>query len=120
MASLLERLGGRDGLAVVIAGLVARIRTDARLLSRCAGVARLRHERHLTEYFVDLLDPVPQPAVTVRAPRRPPADAAAVEIFLGHLADTLTAAGVSTRLGEEVVGAVARVREDLTWSEIFG
>lgn len=120
MASLLERLGGQDGVAVVIAGLVSRIRADARLTSRCARVARLRHEKHLSEYFAAVLDEPPRLPCAPRPPRGPPPDPAAIEIFFGHLAATLAAAGVSSALSHEVVQAMARVRDDLTWTEIFG
>ena len=120
MASLLERLGGRDGVAVVIAGLVGRIRADPRLIGRCAGVARLRHEQHLAEYVGAILEGVPRQAFAFRAPRGRPPDAAAIELFLDHLADTLVAAGVSSRLSDDVVRAVTRACDDLTWDEIFG
>lgn len=118
MASLLEQLGGTDALAVVVAGLVARLRADPRLASKLDGLACARHETHMVDYFAALLD-------NDRGPQGAP-DTSVIrslfrtgevkyDDFLRYLADTLSAAGVGDLLSHQVVRQIACGRWGLVW-----
>jgi hypothetical protein len=116
MASLLDRLGGSDGLAVVIGGLVARLYADARFTKRLDGIARMRHQADMVDCFAVLLDgdhalPVERQLAMVLLGLQ--LDGVEVEAFLGYLAETLAAAGVGGALNREVVAQIAVVRRSL-------
>jgi len=55
MPSLLEDLGGRDGIEIVVAGLYERLLADPDLRGYFDGASRLRLEARLVEFFCALL-----------------------------------------------------------------
>ena len=101
MSSLLERLGGRDGLTVVVAGLVARLEADPRLAGRL-----VRCEAELVDAFAALLGGGRAPPGALRWSW---SEQAAV---LACLIDTLSAAGVGCSLRQEVVCQIACVSSE--------
>jgi hypothetical protein len=99
MASLLDQLGGREGLTVVVAGLVARLAA-----APPAGATRGRYEAILVEQLAarlaggDTLEPI------------------AADVGAGVIAEclraTLTAAGVGNALSAAVLQCVLGHRGD--------
>jgi len=110
MQSLLERLGGRDGLTVVVAGLVTRLAADPSLAGKLAGIPRVRCEACLVDYLAAALlgesCALDGERLIERARDMTCAERAAVVV---HLFETLSAAGVGSSLSQEVVLRLAGV-----------
>lgn len=104
MASLLDQLGGRDGLTVVVAGLVARLAAAPDHAGRWDDADRARDEASLVDALAAALDGASPLPATGRAAR------IASATFVACLIETLAAAGVGSALSREVVVRVARVR----------
>lgn len=113
MPSLLAKLGGRDAIELVVAGLCERVMSDPHLLVFFRDVSRARYEMRLADYLCALLDGRPA-AWKGRDLSSVHADLAIrtsdFARFVAHLAATLAAADVPTALGDQVLTAVGSVR----------
>lgn len=120
MQSLLEVLGGRDALEVVVVGLCERVWHDPALAPRFRDVARSRYEGRLVAYLQALFGDRMASwrgrelgAVHAELAIRD----AEFDSFVNHLAATLAAAGVSPPLIAALTTRVASVRADIVTAE---
>jgi hemoglobin len=115
--TLLEELGGRDALELVVAGFHERVLGDPRLVPFFRGVSRARLVGRQHEYFAAVLgapssDETEGALGAMLRPAHAPLgiDDDQFDATLGHLIETLHAAGVARPLVRRVVDRVARLR----------
>jgi hemoglobin len=114
--SLLDEIGGRDAVEVVVAGFYERVLADERLKPFFRGVSMARLQAMQVDVFCAVLAGRPQDyrgrdVRTAHAGLRiADADFDAVAT---HLVATLHAAGVADALIERVVGLVAPLRGEI-------
>ncbi len=116
MRSLLDELGGRDAMEVVVVGLCERVVTDRHLAPYFRDVARPRYEARLVDYLCALL--ADRPAAwqgrhlgAVHAELS--IGDAEFDRFVALLEATLAAAGVSAPLVARVHRRIDAVRAEI-------
>ena len=110
MDNLLERLGGRDGLAIVVSGLVARLSADPRLANKFDRHTRAHQEEYILTYSAVLLDGDHAPGLErdlAALHLRLQFGEEALAVFLDYLTETLTAAGVGSSLSRQILMQIA-------------
>lgn len=116
VSSLLELLGGRDAIEIVVVGVWERMIVDPSLGALFRDVSRTRYERGLADSLCVLLDSDDPPWIGRELRRVHGALGvcdADFDRFLDCLAATLEAAGVSRPLVRRVRGRVAVLRGDI-------
>jgi hemoglobin len=115
MGTLYERVGGAEGLAVVVDDLYVRVLADQRLAGFFAGVNLARLKGRQVEFFAAALG---GPEPYVGPPMRQVHQGRGIgradfDLVAGHLVDALTAAGVDAVTVDDVIGAVAPLAPDI-------
>jgi truncated hemoglobin YjbI len=105
--SLLERLGGRDAIEVLVVGLWERIAQDPRLSTFFVDVSRPEYEQLLADYLYLLLG---DRRALWRGPELRGED---FDLFAGCVASTLEAAGVSRPLIDETAARLETMRGEV-------
>jgi hemoglobin len=114
--SLLDELGGRDAIEIVVAGLYERVLRDPHLARFFRDVARPRLQRRLVEYLcAHLADrPAAWRGRDLRAAHAGLAiDGPMFDAFLALVAETLTCAGVADSLVSAVLARLEPLRADI-------
>jgi hemoglobin len=115
MTSIYEQIGGADALEAVVAEFYDRVLADDELAGFFSGtnMARLRGKQ--AEFFAAALG---GPDPYTGAPMRQVHQGRGITVHhfnlvAGHLADSLSAAGVPQEIVAEIIGAVAPLADDI-------
>lgn len=114
MGTLLDELGGRDAMEIVVVGLCERVMSAPELSPFFCDVSRVRYEARLVEYLCALLGdrPASWSGRDLRAVHAELAiSAPQFARFVDLLAQTLAAAGVSPRLSALVRARIETIRD---------
>jgi hemoglobin len=116
MSTLLERLGGRDAIEIVVAGFYERVLGDERLRRFFRGTSMSRLQALQVDFFCAALGGTPH---TYRGRDMRSAHAGLAisdgdfDAVATHLVTTLESAGVDGELIKQVVAAIAPLRADI-------
>ena len=112
MATLLEQVGGREAVELVVAAFYERVLGDEALRPFFRGTSMARLQKHQTDFFVTALGG--EPCYGGRKMEVAHAGlgitGAHFDAVAGHLVGALRQAGVTEPLIERVVGLVAPLR----------
>jgi hemoglobin len=118
-ASIYDRIGGHEAIEVVVEDFYVRVLADAQLSGFFAGSNMNRLKGKQVEFFAAALG---GPEPYTGAPMKEVHRGRGITMYhfglvAGHLADALTAAGVSTSTVTEILGAVAPLAPDIASGE---
>lgn len=118
MTSIYDQIGGHEALEVVVADFYTRVLADPQLAGFFAGTNMSRLQGKQVEFFAAALGG-PQPYTG--APMRQVHQGRGItmhhfELVAGHLATSLTAAGVPQPVTEQILAAIAPLSKDIATS----
>jgi hemoglobin len=113
--SIYDRVGGYEGLEVVVEDFYDRVLADNRLSSFFAGTNMNRMKGKSTEFFSATLGG-PDPYTGLPMKQAHQGRGITMEHFdlvVGHLHDSLVAAGVPAETAAEILGVIAPLAVDI-------
>ncbi len=117
--SIYDRVGGQEAIEVVVEDFYVRVLADAQLSGFFTGTNMSRLKGRQAEFFAAALGG-PQPYTG--APMKQVHQGRGItmhhfSLVAGHLADALTAAGVSSATVTEILGAIAPLAPEIASGE---
>lgn len=117
--SIYDRVGGQEAIEVVVEDFYVRVLADAQLSGFFTGTNMSRLKGRQAEFFAAALGG-PQPYTG--APMKQVHQGRGITmhhfgLVAGHLADALTAAGVSSATVTEILGAIAPLAPEIASGE---
>jgi hemoglobin len=115
MTSIYEQIGGAEALEAVVADFYDRVLADDELAGFFRGTNMARLKGKQAEFFAAALG---GPDPYTGAPMRQVHQGRGItmhhfNLVAGHLADSLSAAGVRQEVVAEIIGAVAPLADDI-------
>jgi hemoglobin len=118
MSNIYSQIGGHEALEVVVADFYDRVLADGELAGFFTGTNMSRLKGKQVEFFAAALGgPDPYTGVPMRQVHQGRGITAHhFGLVAGHLGDSLAAAGVPTDITEQILAAIAPLRDDIAGS----
>jgi hemoglobin len=115
MSSIYEQIGGAEALEAVVDDFYVRVLADSELASFFSGTNMSRLKGKQVEFFAAALG---GPEPYAGAPMRQVHQGRGItmhhfRLVAGHLSESLSAAGVSDEIVEQIIGAIAPLAADI-------